>query len=616
MPTLGAELAGDVLGSAVGAVPALLGFRLFAAAFRTEFALDVLCPALRAVPASLRHSIAYSLSHLLCGVHNGIQSILGHAYHAAHGSQGHAQARNVSQATDCAAVSGDAVLHGLQAYLPGGLLLVGVALHAHFLRLCRRLHPVSLGLRLLLDFQGLSVPLCPDDLHSGGGLGLYGLTLGLRRGDALANLLLPDVQVGFRKLLLHPPEIGVIVRGHYTGHIEFRHFQTVFRKLGIDPLPQSLGKLHQSLVNFQYIDGVLPDHRRKITLYLGHNHGAEQALAAAAQKRILPQLPGGAHQLYKQLPGIHHPNAEFAGGPQLYVHPRHGVKQPHLGIRAPFDAHLGGEIDKVDLAVEGSLGICWQLVELFQNGQLLGFQGIPPRPEQVQCLSVPEEDGLLAFVDNELRAQVEVLNGVFPDQSLVVTFVLDNTCQTVLLDLLGLDPLRHIIHMVADRAYVRAGPLSRPQPHTALAAGEFHGLILLHHGVDGFPADGALGIFALALVKDHLVAAVRALAAYQLVCADIDGVAAGAVDFLSCEEAGFGLHVAPTVGAFDYKFGHKYLLHFLPGRPIGHTSNGKFFFINEAKAGHRVAPSVEITTYTVQSRHHQLSILGASARYS
>lgn len=244
------------------------------------------------------------------------------------------------------------------------------------------------------------------------------------------------------------------------------------------------------------------------------------------------------------------------GGSQLYVHPRHGVKKTHLGICAPFDAHLGSLVDKVDLAVEGSLGVCGQTVELFQDGQLLGFQGIPPRPKQIQCLAVPEENGLLAFVDNELGAQVEVLNGVLPDQGFVAALIFDDAGKAVLLDLFGLDPLRHIIHMVADRAYVRAGPLSRPQPHPALSAGKLHRLVLLRHGVDGFPADGALGIFALALVKDHLVAAVRALAACQLVCADIDGVAAGAVDFLSRKEACFGLGVAPTVGAFDYKFGH------------------------------------------------------------
>lgn len=141
MPALRAEFAGDVLGaalrtcpggrfrflaaalrteftldspgSAVGAVPALLGLRLFAAALGTELALDVLCPALRAVPAGLCHGIAYGLAHLLGGIHDGIQGILGHTYHAAHGSQGHAQARNISQTADSTAVSGDAVLHGL-----------------------------------------------------------------------------------------------------------------------------------------------------------------------------------------------------------------------------------------------------------------------------------------------------------------------------------------------------------------------------------------------------------------------------------------------------------------------------------------------------------------------
>lgn len=110
--------------------------------------------------------------------------------------------------------------------------------------------------------------------------------------------------------------------------------------------------------------------------------------------------------------------------------------------------------------------------------------------------------------------------------------------------------------MVADGAYVGAGSLGGAQTDAALAAGKLHGLVLLGHGVDGFAADRAFCLIPLALIEDHIVAAVGAGAAGQLIRADVDGVAAGTVDFLSRKEAGLGLGVAPTVGAFDDKFRH------------------------------------------------------------
>ena len=49
------------------------------------------------------------------------------------------------------------------------------------------------------------------------------------------------------------------------------------------------------------------------------------------------------------------------------------------------------------------------------------------------------------------------------------------------------------------------------------------------------------------------------LAAGKFVRADTNGVAAGAVGFLSREEAGFGLGVAPAMGAFNYEFGYGFI---------------------------------------------------------
>ena len=145
---------------------------------------------------------------------------------------------------------------------------------------------------------------------------------------------------------------------------------------------------------------------------------------------------------------------------------------------------------------------------------------------------------------------------MLPDQSFAVALILDDGGKAVALDLLGFQALRHIVDMVADGTYVGGCTLGGTQTHAALTAGEFHGLVLLCHGVDGFAADRALGLRALALVKDHMVPAVGTGAACQLVRADIDGAAAGTVDFLSCKEPGLCFRVAPAVGTFNDKFRH------------------------------------------------------------
>ena len=119
--------------------------------------------------------------------------------------------------------------------------------------------------------------------------------------------------------------------------------------------------------------------------------------------------------------------------PSSMCRPEAGSKQAHLGVGTPLDTHLGGHVDKIDLGVEGALCVGGQLVELLQQRELLSLQGVSARTKQVQGLAVPEENGLLALVDNELGAQVEVLNGVLPHQGLIVPLVFDDAGQAILL---------------------------------------------------------------------------------------------------------------------------------------------------------------------------------------
>ena len=136
------------------------------------------------------------------------------------------------------------------------------------------------------------------------------------------------------------------------------------------------------------------------------------------------------------------------------MHTGHGIKEANLGIRSPFDTHLGGHIYKVSFAVESTLGIGGQLVQLFQQGQLLGLKGIAAGTEKVQRLAIPEEHRLLRFMYNELGAHVEILNGMLPYKGVVVPFVLDYACKAVVLDLFGLKPFRHVVYMIANGADV------------------------------------------------------------------------------------------------------------------------------------------------------------------
>ena len=206
--------------------------------------------------------------------------------------------------------------------------------------------------------------------------------------------------------------------------------------------------------------------------------------------------------------------------------------------------------------MERALGVGRELVDLLQQRQLLRLQRIATRAKEVERLSIAEENGLLTFVDDQLRTEVEVLDRVLPDERFIVTFVLDDAGKAVLFDLLGHGPLLNVVFAAADRADADGVRLARVQLDAALRAGELHGLELQRCRVDRLVADRAERLFALGLVIDDRVAAFRAFAGRQFFCAHVDRIAARTVDFLSRKEPRPGLRVFPTVGTFNYKFAH------------------------------------------------------------
>ena len=55
---------------------------------------------------------------------------------------------------------------------------------------------------------------------------------------------------------------------------------------------------------------------------------------------------------------------------------------------------------------------------------------------------------------NELGAHVEILDRMLPNEGVVVPFVFDYAGKTIVLYLLGLEPFRHVVYMIANGADV------------------------------------------------------------------------------------------------------------------------------------------------------------------
>ena len=212
--------------------------------------------------------------------------------------------------------------------------------------------------------------------------------------------------------------------------------------------------------------------------------------------------------------------------------------------------------------MERALGVGRELVELLQQRQLLRLQRVAARAKEVERLPIAEENGLLTFMDDQLRTEVEVLDRVLPDERFVVALVFDDAGKAVLFDLLSRDPLGYVVHAVADGAGIGRGRLACAQADAALRAGKLHSVGLLRQRVDRLMADRAERLLALGLVEHDHVPAVRALPPRQLVRAHVNRIAARAVDLLPRKEPRPGLRVFPTVGTFDDKFTHALFLIF------------------------------------------------------
>ena len=112
------------------------------------------------------------------------------------------------------------------------------------------------------------------------------------------------------------------------------------------------------------------------------------------------------------------------------------IDEAHLVRRAPLKPHLHGLVDEIDLAVERRHAAGRKLQDLADQRNVLRFERVAPRSEQIERLSVHHKDRFLTLVDDQLRTEVEILAGMLPYKRVVVALVLDyfcNVCHKMLL---------------------------------------------------------------------------------------------------------------------------------------------------------------------------------------
>ena len=141
---------------------------------------------------------------------------------------------------------------------------------------------------------------------------------------------------------------------------------------------------------------------------------------------------------------------------------------------------------------------------------------------------------------------------MLPYEGVVSALVLDDAGKSLIFDLLLGDLLLNVNFRFAKRAGVFRAAFVYHKLARAGRAVNLHGVFHAFRGVDRLLADGADRLFALRLVIDDGIMAVRTLLRRQPVVFVRDLIAAGAF-YVAVEH--MGSHgVVMTLGTFDYKF--------------------------------------------------------------
>src|SRR5699024_3577013 len=95
-------------------------------------------------------------------------------------------------------------------------------------------------------------------------------------------------------------------------------------------------------------------------------------------------------------------------------------------VRTPFNCHLLGLVDEINLTMKRRFPVGGNIGKFPEKRNILRFQRITSCTEQVKSLTVHKENGFLTFVNNQLCCCIEILAGMFPDESAVIAFILNN----------------------------------------------------------------------------------------------------------------------------------------------------------------------------------------------
>ena len=129
------------------------------------------------------------------------------------------------------------------------------------------------------------------------------------------------------------------------------------------------------------------------------------------------------------------------------------------------------------------------------------------------CLEKPaaitEEDCLLRFVNNQLRAEVEIFNWMLPNKGVVSTLVFNNAGKPLVFDFFFGNSFLNVNYSIAKRASEFRCVLVRRKCARTRRAGKFHKGCHALSCVDFFMTYRAKRIFTLALIKDNGIPTMR-----------------------------------------------------------------------------------------------------------
>ena len=343
-----------------------------------------------------------------------------------------------------------------------------LALHGGDLRLRRAREPQRVRLRLRGDAPALALKALAHEralgrhaLRLGGGGLLFNLDLAARGGDLRLALRLRGAHLGLRagkaRLHLHGlqlaqvAEVRVVLGQDDGGDVKLRHGQPVFLKPGRHIRPHVGREREQVLVHLQDVEPLLADALRQMALDHGGDHRAERALQGFGE-RLAPLRPGDAaaraDELCDELFPVRHGEVQLAAGADVQRQPQLRLQEAHLAVRAPFERHLHGFVDEIDLAVERVFPAGDErLFQVLDEDVVLRIERVPARAERRGDGAVGKEDQLQRLVNDELAPVVEVLAAVLSDERVVSALVLDDVY-----DVQRHDPLPRFVWMVCSAA--------------------------------------------------------------------------------------------------------------------------------------------------------------------